>query len=116
MSRREDDRRVLSVIESGVIVGRIDRALSRIWRGAGDSVAVSAATRWVAAWRGLGRSTQRFAAGLTLVVAVATHLLLAIATETPAGWLWLILPGLALAIGGLLLLASSDVGTSVGRR
>ena len=102
------------MIESSVIFGAIDRTLERAWRGAGDSAAVAAASRLAGTWRELGTSTQRVAVGLMLVVAAVVHLAFTIATATPPGWLWLILPGLCLATGAIVLASSSTTGMARG--
>ena len=105
-----EDRQAAMVIESGVIFGAIDRTIARVWRGAADSAAVAAATRLAGVWRELSTSTQRVAVGLMLVVAAVVHLAFTIATATPPGWLWLILPGLCLATGAIVLASSSTTG------
>ena len=111
---RREDRRAATVIESGVIFGAIDRTLERAWRGAGDSAAVAAASRLAGTWRELGTSTQRVAVGLMLVVAAVVHLAFTIATATPQGWLWLILPGLCLTTGAIVLASSRTTGMARG--
>ena len=43
--------------------------------------------------------------GVVLVVAVAVHLVLTVITQTPPGWLWLMMPAIFAAMGLLLALA-----------
>ena len=102
-----DDRQATMVIESSAIFGAIDRTLDRTWRGAGDSAAVAAASRLAGVWRELSTSARRVAVGLMLVVAAVVHLAFTIATATPSGWLWLIVPALCLGTGAIVLASSS---------
>lgn len=100
------DRRVATVIESGVIFGAADRLMERAWRGASHSVVVAAAGRIGAFWTGLAKPAQRLALGLMLIVAVATHLVFTVVTEVPGGWQWLILPALCAAAGGVIVMTA----------
>ena len=104
----EAGRRVAAVVTSSVVFGVFDRALGHVWRATHGSAAAATALRVVTAWRGLDSPRRRFAVGTLLVVAVATHLLLTLATQVPPGWIWLILPGLVSA-AGLLTIAASGV-------
>lgn len=107
MSRHaEADRHVAAVIKSSVVFGLFDRALGLVWRAAAGSVVASAATQAAAAWTSVDRGSRRLALGTMLIVAVAAHVLWTLATQVPPGWLWLVVPGIAGAVGALLVLAS----------
>ena len=101
-----DDPWVTRVVESGVLA----RALSRVIRLGGAAIASSHAAAIVraaaASWRHAAWAARRRTVGLCLLVAVTTHVLLVGALRPPAGWLWLILPGVV-AVVGLVLLAAS---------
>jgi hypothetical protein len=103
-----EERRVVHVIESSVLVGAADRVVARAWRAAGSSRAGAAARRLASAWRALGRPLRRLSVGVALLSGTATHLALTVTGPPPPGWMWLVLPGLYLALG-LLLVAFSGV-------
>lgn len=106
MSRHlEVDRRVTTVIKSSVVFGLFDRALDRVWRSGSTSATVTMATGVASAWTGLDVRVRRVAAGAMLVVAVAAHIVFTWLTQVPAGWIWLVLPGIVGAIGLLLVAA-----------
>jgi len=103
--RLETDRRVAAVIESSLVYGLLDRALGSVWRAASTSVAAAKAAELASAWIGLDTSVRRFAVGTMLIVAVVTHIAFVLVTQVPAGWLWVVLPGIFGAIGLLLVAA-----------
>lgn len=106
------DRRVAAVIESSAIVGLLDRSLDHIWRAASSSVVASMAPAAARAWTALDVRVRRVAVGTMLIVAVAAHLVLTLATQVPPGWIWLVLPGIAGAIGLLLVAAPGLAGVT----
>lgn len=103
---RLDDSRMSAVIQSSTVVAVIDRGVSRFRRAAATSAANAIAQRTLAWWHGLPWTGQRFLSGVTLLVAIGVHLLLRIWQEPDPGWLWLIVPGTAAAVGALLVVAS----------
>lgn len=113
MSRHfEAERRVAAVIKASVVFGVLDRALDRVWRSAASSSAASAATQLVSGWMNLDQAARRLALGTMLIAAVAAHLVWTLLTHVPPGWLWLVVPGLAAAIGLLLVAASRLPGAT----
>ena len=107
----EADRRVAAVIESSVVFGALDRSLALVWRAVRGSAVAARVIAMVTTWRGAAMRPRRRAIGTALVAAVVTHLLLTLATQVPPGWLWLIVPGLTAAIGGLVIAASGAART-----
>jgi hypothetical protein len=105
---------VAAVIKSSVVFGVFDRALGRVWQSASSSVAVAIATEAASAWSGLDTRVRRVAVGTMLIVAVACHIVFTLVTQVPAGWLWLVLPGIIGAIG-LLLVAAPGLRGVTGR-
>lgn len=104
------DRRVAAVIESSTVFGLIDRPLAHVWRAASSSAVGSTAVRTARDWARLDASLQRLAVGTMLLVAVATHVVFTLVTQTPPGWLWLVAPGIVSAIGLLLVVAPGVSG------
>jgi len=108
----EDDRRVAAVIKSSVLFSALHRALATVWLAADHSVAVAAIMRRTGEWTGLDAISRRLISGIMLIVAVVTHVILTLATLTPPGWIWLVLPGIATAVGTLLVVTSAFSGVT----
>jgi hypothetical protein len=101
-----EERRVVHVVESSVLFGAADRAVARVWQAAGSSKAAALARRVVWAWRALDTPLRRLGVGVALLSGTATHLALTLTAPPPPGWMWLVLPGLFIALGLLLVAAS----------
>lgn len=101
----EANRRVIAVLESSKVLGVVDRLFGLVWRAATGSAVVGTAARLAKGWLGLDVPLRRRAVGTMLVVAVAVHLVLTVITQTPPGWLWLMMPAIFAAMGLLLALA-----------
>ncbi|MGE3492967.1 MAG: hypothetical protein AB7N29_23420 [Vicinamibacterales bacterium] len=106
------DRRVAAVIKASVVFGLFDRALGGVWRAASSSEVAATAAAAASAWRGLDAGVRRQAVGSMVIAAVAAHVLFTLLTQVPPGWLWLVAPGMAGAIGALLVLASRLPGAT----
>lgn len=100
------------VLEHSRLFRVLNVVVSRMWQARRTSIVAAAADRLAEAWRGAGWRERRRAAGLMLSVGAAVHVGLSALVAPPPGWLWLILPGLALAIGVLLLAASGTARLS----
>jgi len=98
----EADRRVAGVIRSSVLFSTAHRALAAVWRAAEGSLVVNTLSQWAGEWSGLDASRQRLMIGAMLIMAAVTHVVLTLATLTPPGWIWLVLPGMVAASGTLL--------------
>lgn len=98
---------VTPILESSIVVGAADRALSAADRG----VAHSTAARWLRhareRWRQLPSGLQQRAVGVALLTAAVVHVALALWRHTPPGWLWVVIPGVSAAVGVVLLMAST---------
>ena len=57
-------------------------------------------------WQALHWAERRRMSGTTVLVAAMVHLLLVLWAGTTPGWLWLAVPGVTLAVGLLLIVAS----------
>jgi hypothetical protein len=95
--------RVFRVLSDGV---------SRVWQARRSSAAAAAVDGLVESWRRADWRDRRRAVGSVLVAGVAVHVGLSMLLAPPPGWQWLILPGLGLAIGVLLLMASGTARSS----
>ena len=102
-----DDPWVTRVVASGVLA----RGLSWVIRTGRRAVATSRVAAIVggatASWQNTGWAARRWAAGLFLLAAVITHVSLTVAAQDPAGWLWLVLPGIAAMVAVVLIVASA---------
>ena len=101
-----DEPQVVAVLESGVLLGAASRAIAAVWSAAAQSRTAAAFERTIAAWRGLSIRERRLATSVFLVVAAGTHVVLAATSEKQAGWLWLVLPAVALSVALMAALTS----------
>jgi len=108
-----DDTPVIRVLEGSLPVRWACGAATAVGAAARSSVALRTVRRAADVWTGLGATAERRLGGIMLLAAVATHVTMQLTQAVPPGWVWLILPGLAFAIGALLLLSSST-GTQAG--
>lgn len=111
-----DDPRVTQVITASRAVGAVGRVLGIVGAAAESSAFVAAGREAVERWRHLAPPAQRLAGGVTLMTAAAVHVSLTLWRGITPGWLWLILPGMAAAVGGLLLAASGSAGDGKAAR
>ena len=106
-----DEPRVVAQFESSAVFGFAGRAVDTFARAYESSSLVAwmdgAIREW---WTARPWQWRRFAGGVVLVVAAVTYLSLYLLQRQPVGWLWLLLPGLALLVGGLSIAASGAVG------
>lgn len=65
------------------------------------------AARIAAEWQRIGQPARRRAGGTVVITAALTHVALVALQQPPVSWQWLVLPGIALAQGAVLLLAST---------
>ncbi|MDO8680089.1 MAG: hypothetical protein Q7R30_16315 [Acidobacteriota bacterium] len=105
MTQGVDDR-VSVVLRDSVAVAWADRLIQRGCRAMERSVTRSYVTALGTWWQALPWAERRRAVGTTLMTAVIVHVGLAAWEGASPGWLWLILPGMAAAVGGLLIAAS----------
>jgi hypothetical protein len=101
-----DEPQVVAALESGVLLGAASRAMAVVWNAAAQSRTAAACDRALAAWRGSPVRERRLATSVLLVVAAATHVVLGVTSEMPAGWLWLVAPAAALSAALMAALTS----------
>lgn len=89
-----DDRIVVGVVERSAIVQAVERVAARVGQAARTS-------RTRAAAQTIARATQR-SLGVTILAAVAAHVVLMGVVVRPVSWYWLIVPGVFAAAGALL--------------
>lgn len=89
-------------------IARLSRTvIERVERAARSSRSGTIARRIDAAWPVADRAGRMRAAGVAVMTAAGVHLALVSIQQVPAGWLWLVVPVIALAQGGLLLVWST---------
>lgn len=121
---READRRVAGwlspkplaatdrYLASSAIVQRVDGAFRKLawwWVNSRSAALMAMAGN---AWSHTDRSERVRGAGLSLLIATVVHVALMMVQGPRAGWVWLVVPATAGAIGVVLLVAA---GTSNGR-
>jgi hypothetical protein len=100
--RAGDEQAAVAVLESSAVITILDRAITRAARAFDTSIAVSTARR---IWHSVAPADRALIAAIALIVAPFVHVGLVMWQERPAGWMWLLLPGLSLGIG--LVIASA---------
>lgn len=94
-----DDPRVVRALESSVLLGAVSGVMHRLWHAAAHSRVAGRMAGARAEWERHRRAERRLAFGLMLLVAAATHVVLVITHGIPAGWLWIVPPGMAASLG-----------------
>lgn len=93
-------------VQSSVIVRTADGWTRRL-QAAWPASQAGRTLTWVAgAWSGDAWGARFQAIGTLLLMATITHLALTMVQGPRPGWFWLVIPGLAMAFGVLLLVAS----------
>jgi hypothetical protein len=99
-----DDARVVRMADGSLVVGAIGRLAVRAATAARESRLARRAGPWWHAWQGEGPAARQRAAGLVLLTAAGTHVVvLVLGAGVPPGWQWLILPSIGAVIGALLM-------------
>lgn len=94
------------VIAASAVCHAVDHVVGCIAAATRHSRLLGAAGDGVTRALGTAPAAMPGRIGMVLLVAVSTHLALTLWTGRPAGWYWLILPGITAAVGALLALAS----------
>jgi hypothetical protein len=122
---READRRVAGwlsptpltatdrYLSSSAIVQRVDKAFRKLswWWVNSRSAALTAMAG--NAWSNAARSERGRGVGLALLVAAIAHVAMMMAQGPRAGWVWLVVPATAGAIG-VMLLATAGAANARG--
>ena len=94
-----------SHLQRSAVFSAIDRVVAGLYH-AGQSSQILGRMRLLAlSWDSAAPPRRRMAGGVILLSAAAVHLGLMALNATPPGWLWMILPGIAIAIGVTLLMS-----------
>jgi hypothetical protein len=105
--RPEEQQALLTILRSSQVFRFIDLVVDRVTR-AGDTSMVVQSVRQL--WSGTASAQKRLVGGIGLLVAASVHVGLVTWHEQPPSWLWLIVPGLAVAAGLLLLAFAGTEG------
>lgn len=106
MSDRERAQPLRNLIARSAIARGVSSAGRRIESAGSHSRSLQAAAIIARAWRRMDRGQRRRAIGVALVTAAAIHCALTALDQVPAGWMWLVLPAIAVAEGVVLVAAS----------
>lgn len=98
----------LAILESSFVIRLAGRAITAISQASGQSAFLAPVRTARAAWQVQSVTIKQRALGIVLLTAAATYSGLAIWKQDPPGWIWMIVPVLAMTIGGLLIAASPD--------
>jgi hypothetical protein len=95
-------------LQRSAVFSAIDRVVVGLYH-AGESSTILGRLRPLAlSWSSAAPARRRMAGGVILLSAVAAHLGLMALNAAPPGWFWVILPGIALAIGAILVMSAGD--------
>jgi hypothetical protein len=97
------------------VFGAIDRVVAGLSRAAESSLVLGRLRPLSERWGSTAIPRRRMASGVVLLSAAAVHLMLMSINDAPPGWFWLILPGMAAAIGATLVASSFDAGSRDSR-
>jgi hypothetical protein len=99
---QQDDRRVVRALGGSVLLRPIDNAITRVWQSAEHSRVALLVNQGRGQWQRLSSDDRHVRIAAILWSAAAAHVTLVLWHEIPAGWLWLVLPGLAVSLGVVL--------------
>lgn len=106
-----EEEAVVAMVRSSVVVRLCDRVID-LGQSAWRTSAVAGPLR--AMWNEIAPSERCLLIGLALMVASTLHIGLVLWHERPIGWLWVIVPALALVWGVLLTVFSTFAHTEHG--
>lgn len=98
-----DGQRVSRPLGTSVLLRAADRVIVIVWHAAFHSSAARWFTWSSRVWLAFAPGERRTVVGVGLLAAVASHLGLTVIHDIPAGWLWLVPPGIAVTVGLMLL-------------
>jgi hypothetical protein len=111
-----NDRVAIQTIESSRAFQWVAITLATLQRASESSLLVAWSRRALRRWDRMHRLRRCGAVGILLLVSGGVYSLLTLWQGGPPGWQWLILPGTAIAVGGLLILTSAAPGSRTGHR
>lgn len=107
-----DDPRVVSALQSSVLLAAAATVMRVVWRAAARSRTASLIAHAKRQWDAESIHARRLAIGVTLIVAAVTNLLLSGVSEQPAGWLWIAPPAMTASLGAVFVVLSKSRGAS----
>jgi hypothetical protein len=110
-----DDDAVMGVLASSAVVQWFRRVADTLSRVAGSSAALALGRSAFDHWTEEHSSSRRVAVGTALVTASLVYASFTAWQGTTLGWLWTIVPGLAGAIGALLIISGLPRATQATR-
>jgi hypothetical protein len=96
---------LMRIVERSLMARWPASVMRRVDAASRGSRVMHIARAWAASWRAIGRSERLRATGMMLIAAVMVHVTVVSLHRIPAGWMWLVIPGIALAQGLLLVIA-----------
>jgi hypothetical protein len=97
---------VAELIARSRIVGGVRAAMLRIESAAGSGRVTAIALTLQQVWRAMAPWARLRTIGVALFTAVIVHVALEWLQRHPVGWMWLVVPGIALAQAVLLIVMS----------
>jgi len=102
-----DDAELAAVVEASAVVRLVARVVNTVRNAANHSAFANRACAVRGAWLRQLPAQRTRETGAALVTAASAHLALVFWQGRPPGWLWLVVPALAIAFGLLMALAPS---------
>lgn len=110
-----DDDAVMGVLESSAVFQWCRRVADALSRAAKSSAALALGRSIFDHWTETHRESRRMALGTVLVTASVVYASFTEWQAATPGWLWTIVPGLAGAIGALLIISGLPRATKAPR-
>ena len=107
-SSSESRLSALELIRQSVLGQWITIGMRRVEAAAQQSRVVGSMRAAGDAWRGVPGPGKLRALAVMLLVAAGTHIVMTWLHQIPAGWMWLVVPGIAVAQAIVLLIAGSE--------
>jgi glycosyltransferase involved in cell wall biosynthesis len=113
ITRRQplDEAAVMDVVEGSAVTRTARRVVDVVAESARFSRASALWQRAAGQWSRGSLRQRRIALGLGAMTAATTHVALAVVVSPPVGWLWVVIPSVALAVGLLLIASAPPRGT-----
>lgn len=102
-------------LQRSAVFSAIDRVVVGLYHAAHSSQILGRLRPLALSWSSAAPARRRMAGGVMLLSAATAHLGLMALNAAPPGWFWMILPGIALAIGVTLVLSGGRPRVGDGR-
>jgi len=94
-----------SHLQRSAVFSAIDRCVAGLYHAVQSSQVLGRLRPLALSWDSAAPARRRMAGGVILLTAAAAHLGLMALNTVPPGWFWMILPGIAIAIGVTLVMS-----------